>query len=416
MRNSTLAAFVMLGACAVTDPPPITGVQTFQVDLVSPTDPGSETSRMSCGSGVAGCSATVNITALDDHNNVVTSYNDTLQVYVQFLGTLSPYLCFDTPGCTPLATVPMADGVANNVTIPLHSLFGPTELWFDDGADKNPSFATGTSTTLWYRDPFIADIRTVDESSLTAYQAIPLENKNVAIGGSRNGSDGRLVVTSVFSQGYTLADVLCGPGGAPPCAFTTNPDPAIGAPGYDAVEVFSYSQAEDDYGSAVHEGEVLTGFTGGATEFDGLVEIGFPQTFTSTTPEVNTALEPPAVPIDITWFSSNMINFNRYQAAALEVDNATMCPIDADYANYKQWKLAVDGNCAPTNSNNWINVITEGVVPIDPTMCVGKIFPRIVGILRPINIGSFHVWLIYPRSSMDLQLPAGDAQCQFTPS
>jgi hypothetical protein len=35
---------------------------------------------------------------------------------------------------------------------------------------------------------------------------------------------------------------------------------------------------------------------------------------------------------------------------------------------------------------------------------VGKTLPRLVGNLRPINIGSFNVWIIYPRSAADFTL------------
>ena len=401
------AAACALVSCGVTDPPKITGVQSFQIDLVAPTDPGSETTRL----GSDQRNAVVNITALDDQGNVDTSYNNTLQVYVQYLGTLTPYLCFDTAGCAPLATVPVVNGKATNVAITLPAVFGPTELWFDDGTDTTPSYASGTSTTIWYRDPFIADIQTpANEDALDALESSPLDDKNVPVAGSRYGSDGRLVVTSVFQQGYTVADVKCGPGGAPPCVGSN----------YDTVEVFSFSEPEDELGSIVQEGEVITSFTGGVAQFDGLTEVGFPQTFTDTTPVVNTAMEPASWVLDPTWFdaqpgATQYINFQRAEAAALEVDGAIVCPLDSDYTTYKQWKLAPPPALDCTNYKTQINVITEGVLNFDPGTCVGKTMPRVTGMLRPVNIGSFNVWLIYPRAPKDLQFPSGDATC-FLPA
>jgi hypothetical protein len=35
---------------------------------------------------------------------------------------------------------------------------------------------------------------------------------------------------------------------------------------------------------------------------------------------------------------------------------------------------------------------------------VGKTLPRVVGTLRPVNIGTFNVWIVYPRSAADLTL------------
>ena len=58
----------------------------------------------------------------------------------------------------------------------------------------------------------------------------------------------------------------------------------------------------------------------------------------------------------------------------------------------------------PIPDKNVINVISTGVVPTDPMTLVGKTLPKVTGVLRPVNIGSFNVWIIYPRSSADLVL------------
>jgi len=41
---------------------------------------------------------------------------------------------------------------------------------------------------------------------------------------------------------------------------------------------------------------------------------------------------------------------------------------------------------------------------IIPTTLVDKTIPKIIGVLRPVNIGTFNVWIIYPRTSADVQL------------
>src|SRR5262249_30269383 len=152
------------------------------------------------------------------------------------------------------------------------------------------------SPTLWYRDPLVVDIQTpANEGALDAFEDAPLDNKNVSVITSRYGARGRLIVTSVFSQGYTLADVNCADAsGAPPCV----------AGDYDYLEIFSYSAPLDQDKRFVSEGQVIDGFAGGVTEFDGLTEIGFPQTFVSGSPTVDKAREPAPVVLQPSWFTS----------------------------------------------------------------------------------------------------------------
>jgi hypothetical protein len=395
-----LAVLAALVAACIDSRAPIKGTQSLQIDLVSPTDPGSITNRLADTARAV----TFKITAYDANDKVDTSYNKTLQVYVQYLGTLSPYF-----GGMPLATVTMSQGQGMLSTM-LPPVFGPTTVWFDDGADGNPTYATGISTTLWYRDPYISDIQTPpDESAPTALTDSPLENKNVTVkiplmgtlGGSRYGARGKLVITSLYSQGYTLADVQCADmNGTPPCTSQN----------YDYIDVFSYSAPQDQDKRFLNEGQFIEGFAGGISNFDGLIEVGFPQTFVVGLPNVCTACEPAATVVDTSgaiatdWFT-NPINFKRHQSALLELDNVKVCDLDSDYANYKQWKLdpkGVGGNCA--GNPRIINVISATSTDLDPTTLVGKTLPKILGILRPVMLPGFDVWIIYPRSSADVTI------------
>ena len=374
---------------------PIEGTQSLKVELVAPANPGSFDMRLPD----TATTVMINVTALDANAAVDASFNNPVRVYVNFLGTLTPYL--DMP---PLTTIPMSGGKAMNQTVMLPRVLGPATLWLDDGGAMTPTYASGASPTLWYRDPFISDIQTpANEMGLDALQKSPLEQKQVSVRGSRNGTDGRLVVTSVFAQGYTVSDVLCGPGGAPPC--TLAPNPLIGgATGYDHKMVFSFSAPKDEHFHNVVEGEVIDGFAGGVSEFNGLTEIGFPQTFVEAEdPDVNPARLPAAAVFDTMWFT-NKYMFERNEAAPITVTGAKVCDLDKDYMTYKQWKLdpsGMGGNCI---GKNVINVITNGVVATDPATLVGKTLPSVTGVLRPVNIGSFNVWIIYPRGNADLVL------------
>lgn len=383
MMKLALAALTLTACTETLDP--ITGTTSLEVTLVTPTDPGDVDTRLPATLH----DVVVNLQAKDANGENDATYTNDVQVYVHYLGTLSPYL-----DDAPVTTIHVANGVATNAHVTLSSVFGPTTLWFDDHKSADATYATGVSPTLWYRDPFVSDIQTpASETALDALSNSPLNGKNISVDGSKYGADGRLVVTSVFAQGYTVADVQCAAGGAPPC--TSMP--------YDYVEVFSFSAPTDQHARFISEGQVIAGFAGGISEFNGLTEIGFPQTFVAGEPEVNKAREPATAMFDSTWFS-NKIMFERNEAGAVEIDGGVVCPLDDDYTTYKQWKIDPSGvgDSAACNGRNLINVITAGVVEIDPGTLVGKTVPKIIGILRPVNIGSFNVWIIYPRSSADL--------------
>src|SRR5207302_6385211 len=137
------------------------------------------------------------------------------------------------------------------------------------------------------------------------------------------------------------ADVQCADAqGNPPCTA----QPQTGLPlagtagvGYDFVDVFSYSAPLDQLHRFLSEGQIIDGFAGGVSNFDGLIEIGFPQTFIAGSgPTICTACEPAAIPVDASgvnatdWFT-NPINFKRAQAALISLTNVKVCNLDNDY-------------------------------------------------------------------------------------
>ena len=406
------ALLICLALVACTDHrAAITGTASLQITLVTPSDPGSQANRLADTARTV----SVTITAYNEQGEVDTTYNKLLQVYVYYLGTLSPYL-----GGSPFATVQMANGQGALTNAMLPPVFGPTTLWFDDGQDAGATFATGVSPTLWYRDPFISDIQTpISETAVNALTDSPLENKNVTVALSRYGARGALVITSLYSSGYTLADVQCA---------DTNLTPPCTSQNYDYIDVYSYSAPQDQIKRFLNEGQIILassficnttnpcGFAGGISNFDGLIEVGFPQTFVSgppgTTagvpnnlPTVCTACEPAPVVADFSgnpatdWFI-NPIQFKRNEAAIIEIDNAKVCDLDSDYATYNEWKLDPSGVGGMCTGKNILDIVTAGTVDIDPSTLVGKTLPKLVGSLRPYM--EYDVWLVYPRSLADI--------------
>ena len=389
----------LLAGCVEHKEAVVSGTQSLKVELVMPASGGSQDAPLPDTTRAI----TIDVTALDADGQLDPTFDRDVQVYSQFLGTLTPSL--ESP---PLTSFHLTAGVATNQVVMLPAVFGATTLWVDDGKDADPTFATGTSETLWFRAPYISDLQTPkSETALDALSSIPLENKQIRVEASRYGTRGRLVVTSVFSQGYTVSDVQCADdAGTPPCS----------AAAYDHGMVFSFSAPRDQCGRAIQEGQVIAGFAGGIAEFNGLTEIGFPQSFAiedcdHDVAAPNTAREPtPAVVDPATWFKSlsdpsgGVINFERNEAAPIQITNGKVCPLDADYDTYKQWKIDPAGMCTP-GSKNLINVITAGTVTsVDPGALEGMTLPKVIGVLRPVNIGTFNVWIIYPRSAADLVL------------
>ncbi len=357
------------------------GTQSLRVALMAPASPGSSTMRLPDGLR----QIQLDVTAVDAEGAPDTTLTGDLDVYVQFLGSMTPPL--DAP--VPLARTRMTNGRA--VTpVSLPPVFGPTVLWVEHTKGMNPTYATGTSPKLWFRDPTISDISTpTDESSLAALASSPLELKQVRVESSRHGARGRLIVTSVYSQGYTVSDILCSDdAGSPPCTTDS----------YDHITIFTFGAPRDEKGNEIKVGMIIRGFTGGVSEFNGLTELGFPQTFaTPGTPEITPSRLPAPRVLQNTWFTDK-IQFERVESGLMQINGGKVCPTDADYATYKQWKLDVGNGCA----GSVVNIVTAGVVDFDPVANVGAELESVIGSLRPINIGSFNVWIIYPRTNADI--------------
>jgi hypothetical protein len=327
----------------------------------------------------------IRVTAKDAQNQIDTGVTRTLRVYVQFLGSLTPA----HDAVVPLATIDMAAGVSPVKTVTLPPVFGPTTIWVEDNG-AGGSFAAGASPPLWFREPTTSDVSTPrDLAGLDALSASPLENKQVTVKTSRYGARGRMVVTGTYAQGYSVSDVECADAaGAPPCV----------AGDFDHVLVFSFSRPKDEQGRNIEAGQFIDGYAGAVQEFNGLTEMGFPQSFVTDTSIDLTRLPTPPV-VQAAWFQAP-IEFEKRESSPIAVEGGTVCPLDMDFTTYKQWKLDLGRGCA---SGSAVSVITNGVIDFDAAAHEGQVLTRVVGVLRPVNT-SRNVFIIYPRNSADLVL------------
>lgn len=375
-----LAPLLLLAGC-VDLQPGVEGTQSLRIELLAPADPGTIDDRLDDTARAL----SVRITAIDEDGEIDREFDGEVDVFVQFLGGTTPTL--DLP---PLARVVLEDGVSASAQVDLPPVFGPTFLWVEHASGSNATYATGTSPTLWYRDPYIADITTPpDEDELDALEASPLQDKQVNVTGSRYGANGRLVVQASGTNSYALADVECADAnGTPPCV----------AGFYDFLTIFTFSTPRDENGNRILDFQVVDGFAGAVSEFNGLTEIVFPQTFAAEDAEVDEALLPEPWVLDPA-FLSDVIEMERRESSLVAVDNGTLCPLDEDYETYKQWKLDIGAGCEDP-----INVITP-LFAFDPEPYVGMVFPRVVGVLEPVNIGTFNVWIIKPAQTDHITVP-----------
>ncbi|MBI3179053.1 MAG: hypothetical protein HYZ27_05290, partial [Deltaproteobacteria bacterium] len=334
-----------VGACV--DQIPLTPETTsLKVEVLAPADLGTHDERITGDVE----QAQVKVTAIGTDGLTDTAFNGDVEVYVQFLGSLTPELAMP-----PLTTITLTDGVADSATVDLPPVYGPTNIWVQDDT-AGGSYATGVSPTFWFPEAKTRDLQKPrDEMGLAALSVSPLQNKQVTVMGSRHGANGKLVVTGVYSQGYTVDDVQCADAaGTPPC---TSGD-------YDHMLVFSFSRARDEQARGIQPGQFIDGYAGAVTEFNGLTEMGFPQSFASSAGTDPGDADPARIPAPVTiqpgWITTK-IEFERNESGLLQVVNGTVCPLDMDYTTYKQWKLDIGRGCG-----NPINVITNGVVEFDP--------------------------------------------------
>ena len=288
-----------------------------------------------------------------------------------------------------------------NQTVTLPPVFGPTTIWFDDGKDVRRDV----------RDRRLADAvvprpvhRRTSRSRATRCRSTRSrrrrsETRTSTSRQSRYGADGRLVVSSVFSQGYTVADMQCAAGGAPPCT----------AGDYDSRSRCSRSRRRPTSTATLVEGQVIDRVRGRRQRVqrphrDRLPAVVHARRRARRQPGARADAgrrSTRAGSVDPTTRSTS----SATRRGPIEIDNGIVCPLDSDFDMYKQWKLAPSGGMADCTGN-------ERHQPDhrrrDPDRSRTRSWARrcrsVVGILRPVNIGSFNVWIVYPRGDADLTL------------
>jgi hypothetical protein len=386
LRSSRLLPLAVLAACQTTETRE-RETTSIRVEITSPADLGTDANRLPDDQRTV----SVQLTALDDQGDPDTTFNAPVVVQAHFLGTL-----------TPTGINVMLTGGMGTATLDLPPVLGSTYLWVEDtvDVDRIPTYATGTSPVLWYREPLVGDISTPDLMAPSVWlESSPYEGKQVRVESSKHGAGGYLIVTAIYAQGYTLSDVDCS---VSPCVA----DP------FNHVFIFSFNRPRDEEFNAIEIGHQVAWVSGGIGEFNGFTELNFPQTglvhdvMTGEPLAPDESLLPEPVVVQAAWLNgaqdpAGMINLEQNESGLMAVVGGVLCPLDQDYTTYKQWKLDVGNGCG-----NAFNVISAGAVSdFDPAdHPAGTVFSRVVGTIRAVNIGTFHVWILQPRRSSDITL------------
>ena len=372
------------------------GADSVQVTVRSPAQLGTPERRITDHDVV------VDLAVLDAHGEPVTALVK-LNVYVQWLGTLSPV----RDASPPLQVIDVRGGQASGVRITLPVTYGPTVLWFEDtGEDRiSSSFATGASLPLWYADPTAADVnRPVDEMAADSNEHSPLEGKQLNVVAQPGN---QLVVTATYTQSYNVSEVR--PDG-------TTPD-------YAHLYVFSFQKPP------VYVGQVLEYVTGGVTEFNGMTELSFPRAEPLAPPPETSFFPKPVVVTSETL--KDRIAMEKLEGALIQVKDAAACPLPekcdpenratlerCTYEKYGQWLVDVGAGCTARFLR--MSVVTKGAVsdidrvvagqPVPPA--AGTRFGCITGTLRNValNQGSTLVWILYPRPDDPTKRRPSDVQ------
>ena len=180
------------------------------------------------------------------------------------------------------------DGAARDVSRRIPVAFGPTTIWVEDvrraadgtiectgpypplgGAADSCSFASGSSVTIHYRNPYLDEVQEPFDRNLpSATHLTLLQGKSVYVDHPRD-IDSLLVVTGAYAQAFTVTDI----------------SPSAQARGFNHIYVFSFSRAKRNDGTAVAAGDIViecpdgacNGYlAGGVKEFVGFTELDFP--------------------------------------------------------------------------------------------------------------------------------------------
>jgi hypothetical protein len=398
-----LAFALVLAGCVEERQSPTTGqVSSIILTLRQPTDVGSPTAP------VLGQSATFDLRAVDELGRTIP-HDVMVSLYLSFGGvkTGAQGACGSDGDAVPVEQITLPAGELQNHQVNFPQAFGAATLWIDEPL----SGATGASPTIYYRNPFVADIQTPpDLNAVNASFCSSFSGKFIIVDRPAMPT-GQLVVSSVFGNAFAVTDTSYG-------AYDK----------FNSIYVFSFGKPP----GYIREGKVLNSFSGNVSKFLGFTELNFPLFDASDDTTPLATLPPPAV-----LTHADMMNLPRLIAldAGVVSYTAKQCDVNGDISQWNKFNQVVldgDGSCSALT--NFATELPSKVFgSYDPTTTANKMV-TVVGMLRnnsgqnpvldvnnmpiscdaanPCNKGScvdgkcmkgaFNFWVIDPRTPADV--------------
>jgi hypothetical protein len=295
----------------------------------------------------------LNIYALDQMGNLVTSYNGKVALSLHPAGKLA-------------SGQPSRLEIAHGQVL-VEACHGDVTIWVEDagGLETKGVYALGATPVLHFADPTIAQMQRTDD-----IESSPLRGDFVEL----RAADREIVVTNVRRDGFYCQD-LAEPDGA-----------------YAGVFVYTHNRPSD-----VELGSRVTALRGQVDEFFGFTELGFPDF------AVDGTLDLPAPKLIDPTLLTDEFGMEALEGSLVTVEDVLVCPMDEQYTQYDQWRVLV--NPASDCSDDTATILvaeTAGLDDVDPPSLVGRTLTRVIGDLRYHYLAT-PSWMIIPRDASDVK-------------
>jgi len=346
-----VAIALLCAGCTDSRPSPNAGqVSSIIMTLKTPADTGSPSSP------VTDLKASFDLHAVDEQGQAITHDVD-VTLFLSFGGVKTGAVgaCGVDSGAVPIEQIHMPGGVLLDHSVTLPAAYGATTLWIDEPI----SGATGASPTIYYRNPYVADVQTPPDINATnASFCTPFNGKFIIIDKPAM-PNGQLVVSSVFGNAFTVTDTSYG-------SYDK----------FNSMYLFAFGKPP----SYIKAGKVLNSFSGNVSKFVGFTELNFPL-FDATDETVPLAtLPPPAV---IT--QPDIQNLPKLIAldAGVVTYTGKQCDISGDLSQWQKFnQVVIDGDGSCSALTNFAAELPSKIFgTYDPTMSANKMI-TMTGMLR----------------------------------
>ncbi|MCX7958053.1 MAG: hypothetical protein N3B13_03320 [Deltaproteobacteria bacterium] len=356
------------------------GLQSFQFKIISPGNLGSESELLPAETN----KIVFQVKAIGSKGQDPFILNKEVSIYLNFGGRSSF-----------IKSISITDGVSSEESVEISDVYGKAHLMVVDDTGDEPSYATGSSDEIYFRNPSLDEIQKSGDEQ-PPFKSL-MAGYRVNIRGQK-GNIGRMVITAVTNSGFYVTDL----------ASALNPPSSL--------FVYNFSRP---YG--VYRYQMLCQLTGGVQEHLGDTQITFPDWISYDDCKQSDSLLCKICVDELKQYEGkNKINFYKLntettydkklmeslESSLVEIENATIMNMfesayDRDtYTDYGQYKVRLNDTTA---SATFLVISRDNVSDFDPAKYIGKSFSYVRGVLTELNFGSKNsMWIVNVRDKYDI--------------